>query len=103
MTTSTFADYKAAPEEGFDDRAPENVSPVVAWLASPEAGHISAKVFVTYGGVVELQTNIDPQVRLDLGERAWTVDDLIKRGDELIPTDRPAGVEPLRGAIGSLS
>ncbi|HEY3004156.1 MAG TPA: SDR family oxidoreductase [Kribbellaceae bacterium] len=103
MTTSTFADYKPAPAAGFDDRAPENVSPVVAWLASPEAGHISGKVFVTYGGVVELQTNIDPQVRLDLGDRAWTVDELIKQGDELFPPDRPTGVEPLRNAIGTVS
>jgi NAD(P)-dependent dehydrogenase (short-subunit alcohol dehydrogenase family) len=101
MTTATFSNYKAAPADGFDDRAPENVSPVVAWLASPAAGHISAKVFVTYGGIVELQTNVSPQITLDNGAASWTVEELIRRGGELIPAGRAPGVEPLRSGIGT--
>jgi 3-oxoacyl-[acyl-carrier protein] reductase len=39
----------AAPEDGFDLMNPENVGPLVGYLASPEAGHISGEVFVVWG------------------------------------------------------
>ena len=58
MTTSSLG-YPGVEEGTFDNRAPENISPVVAWLASPAAGHISAKVFACYGGEVDLQTPIE--------------------------------------------
>ena len=34
MTERTFADTMAAPADGFDAMAPENVSPLVVWLGS---------------------------------------------------------------------
>jgi len=39
----------AKPEEGFDMFAPENVSPLVAYLASPRAERVSGYVMVVYG------------------------------------------------------
>lgn len=45
MTTGSFSGFRQAVDGEFDDRAPENIRPVVAWLASPEAGHISGNVF----------------------------------------------------------
>jgi NAD(P)-dependent dehydrogenase (short-subunit alcohol dehydrogenase family) len=42
----------AAPEEGFDVFNPENVAPLVGYLASPEAGHISGEVMVVWGGEI---------------------------------------------------
>ena len=39
----------AKPPEGFDVFAPENVAPLVSYLASPDAGHISGEVFVVWG------------------------------------------------------
>ena len=52
---------------------------MVAWLASPAAAHISAKVFACYGGDVDLQTPIEVETHLSMGERAWTVADLVER------------------------
>src|SRR3954449_8738171 len=66
MTTSSFTGYPQEIREGFDNRAPENISPVVAWLAGPDAGHISAKTFACYGGVVDLQTAIECDVSLSV-------------------------------------
>jgi len=51
-----------APEEGFDAFNPENVAPLVGYLASPEAGHIAGEVFVVWGGRV----NIVQRPRLDV-------------------------------------
>jgi 3-oxoacyl-[acyl-carrier protein] reductase len=50
MTAELFA----PPEEGFDIFHPENVAPLVGYLASPEAGHISGEVMVVWGSQVEV-------------------------------------------------
>lgn len=48
MTEGIF--YSAeVPEDRFDDKAPENVSPLVAWLASP-ACDVSGRMFECSGG-----------------------------------------------------
>ncbi len=52
----------AKPEDGFDIFSPENVAPLVGYLASPEAGKISGEVFVVWGGRV----NIVQKPRLDV-------------------------------------
>jgi 3-oxoacyl-[acyl-carrier protein] reductase len=43
-----------APEEGFDMFDPANVAPLVGYLCSPEAGHISGEVMVVWGGRVSI-------------------------------------------------
>jgi NAD(P)-dependent dehydrogenase (short-subunit alcohol dehydrogenase family) len=100
MTTGSFDGYPEAVEGVFDNRAPENISPVVAWLASPQAGHISAKVFACYAGELDLQTPIELEANISNGERAWTVEDLAARADELFKNDRTPGVTPMRSGIG---
>ncbi len=42
----------AAPEEGFDAFNPANVAPLVGYLASEQAGHISGEVLVVWGGEI---------------------------------------------------
>jgi 3-oxoacyl-[acyl-carrier protein] reductase len=37
------------PEEGFDTFHPDNVSPLVGWLASPDAANVSGNVFIVWG------------------------------------------------------
>src|SRR5690606_19341661 len=44
----------AAPAEGFDVFNPANVAPMVGYLASPEAAHISGEAFVVWGGRVTI-------------------------------------------------
>lgn len=53
MTTAVpeMAERMAAPEDGsFDHFAPENVSVLVAFLASPESAGVTGKVFESEGG-----------------------------------------------------
>ncbi|MFG1922127.1 SDR family oxidoreductase [Cryptosporangium sp. NPDC048952] len=50
MTEGPFAATMAAPESGFDRMDPANVSPVVAWLASVDAGDVTGRVVEIEGG-----------------------------------------------------
>ncbi|MET9325334.1 SDR family oxidoreductase [Tsukamurella sp. NPDC003166] len=54
MTETTFADDMAAPEDGFDAMAPENVSPLVVWLGSTESADVTGRVFEVEGGKVSV-------------------------------------------------
>jgi 3-oxoacyl-[acyl-carrier protein] reductase len=40
------------PEQGLDPLAPEHVSPLVGYLASPAAERVNGQVFVVHGGMV---------------------------------------------------
>ena len=55
--------------------APENVSPLVAVLASREAGNISGQVFVVYGGVVDVYAAPKVDRRFETAGR-WVAEDL---------------------------
>lgn len=50
MTEEVFAEMMRPPEEGFDAMHPANVSPLVAWLASPESREVTGRVFEIAGG-----------------------------------------------------
>ena len=55
MTEQVFAETMAAPEAGaFDAMAPENVSPFVAWLASPDSAGITGRVFEVEAGKISV-------------------------------------------------
>jgi NAD(P)-dependent dehydrogenase (short-subunit alcohol dehydrogenase family) len=75
MTEVAFADAMKAPEQGFDAMAPENVSPLVAWLASVEARSVSGRVFDVQGGVVCVEDGWRPGPRVDRGAR-WDAREL---------------------------
>jgi 3-oxoacyl-[acyl-carrier protein] reductase len=76
MTESTLGGMFAKPEDGFDVFAPENVAPLVGYLASPAADRISGQVFIIYGGMVSVLAA--PQVAQTFEtEAAWTVDGLV--------------------------
>ena len=54
MTEELFPDHMRRPAEGFDAMAPENVSPVVVWLASPASRGVTGRVFEVMGGQLGL-------------------------------------------------
>jgi NAD(P)-dependent dehydrogenase (short-subunit alcohol dehydrogenase family) len=54
MTEQVFADMMKKPDSGFDAMAPENVSPLVAWLASPESRDVTGCVFEVSGGKISV-------------------------------------------------
>jgi len=78
MTDSGFtAELFRAPEDGFDVFHPENVAPLVGYLASPEAGHISGEVMVVFGEQVDIvqRPRFGPSYR-NPGGGKWTLEDL---------------------------
>jgi 3-oxoacyl-[acyl-carrier protein] reductase len=63
------------PGAGFDTFAPENVSPLVGWLASPLAARVSGHVFVVWARDVTVVSRPTLEIRFQSEER-WTVDSL---------------------------
>ena len=63
------------PEEGFDNFAPENSSPLFCYLASPRAERISGYVFIVWGKQVTIVGRPHHQTTFDATE-SWTVDNL---------------------------
>ncbi|MFI7165172.1 MULTISPECIES: SDR family oxidoreductase [Rhodococcus] len=47
-----MAESMAAPEEGFDAMAAENISPLVVWLGSAESKDVTGRVFEVEGGKI---------------------------------------------------
>jgi 3-oxoacyl-[acyl-carrier protein] reductase len=70
-----LADMFAAPEEGFDEYAPTNVSPLVGWLASPEASAVSGFVFVVFGKKITMVNRPDLSDSFETPE-AWNLESL---------------------------
>ncbi|MFD3839216.1 SDR family oxidoreductase [Streptomyces sp. NPDC058642] len=71
MTEHTFADSMAAPGEGFDAMAPENVSPLVVWLGSAASTGVSGRVFEVEGGRITVMEGWRAGPSVDKEER-WT-------------------------------
>jgi NAD(P)-dependent dehydrogenase (short-subunit alcohol dehydrogenase family) len=91
MTQSALGEL--APKPGtFDTWAPENVAPVVAWLASDGAGAVSGQIFVVWGGAVHLIGGFQPVAALRR-DSAWTATELLENQDQLF-AGRSSGIAP---------
>jgi len=58
-----------------DERSPDNVAPIVAYLASEQSGWITGRVIHSSGYEIALYNNPQPVSRL-IGTGPWDVDDL---------------------------
>jgi NAD(P)-dependent dehydrogenase (short-subunit alcohol dehydrogenase family) len=88
-TVAGAAEFMTGPEW-----EPENISPVVAFLASDAAADVSGQVFVVFGTRVHLMEGFTLANTLDRGEGRWTAEELIARKDELF-AGRRSKVPPM--------
>jgi NAD(P)-dependent dehydrogenase (short-subunit alcohol dehydrogenase family) len=95
MTEATFAETMAQPEDGFDAMAPENVAPLVVWLASPESAEVTGRVFEVEAGVVSVADGWRHGPSVDKGAR-WEPAELGPVVAELLAKAAPP--EPVYGA-----
>ena len=75
MTEAAFAEAMKAPESGFDAMAPENVSPLVAWLASAQSRAVTGRVFDVSGGVIAVEDGWRPGAKVERDAR-WDAREL---------------------------
>jgi NAD(P)-dependent dehydrogenase (short-subunit alcohol dehydrogenase family) len=91
MTEQAFAETMAAPAEGFDAMAPENVSPLVVWLGSSESAHVTGRVFEVEGGRVSVADGwqhgpeVDKGARWEPGELGPVVTNLLAKATPPAP------------------
>lgn len=91
MTEATFAETMAAPEDGFDAMAPENISPLVVWLGSEEAGDVTGRMFEVDGGRVCVVHGWRRGPEVDKGER-WSPEEMGGVVRKLVADDHPTPV-----------
>ncbi|MET8762672.1 SDR family oxidoreductase [Lentzea sp. NPDC004782] len=91
MTEATFAETMAAPDDGFDAMAPENISPLVVWLGSAEAADVTGQVFEVDGGRVCLVEGWRRGREIDKGAR-WEPAELGPVVRELVADHHPVPV-----------
>lgn len=85
MITNTFGDqFMAAPDDEatFDQFAPENVAPLVAFLASDASAHISGNAFIVYGGTVILEKPWESAGQIEKDGR-WEPAELVGQIDKV--------------------
>lgn len=90
--TENLGDNGSVSDQERDARGPHWVSPIVAWLASPESKHVTGRVFEASGGILGIAEGwhrgpfIKPEERhLDPANLGAVVNDLLASAAEPTP------------------
>ncbi|UVE17425.1 SDR family oxidoreductase [Pseudomonas sp. LS44] len=92
MTTAVeaMATRMARPEDGsFDYWAPENVSSLLAWLASADAARVTGRVFESEGGRISIADGWRSTAGIDKGAR-WLPAEVGEAMQALLAAEVPA-------------
>ena len=81
MTETVLVGLEAKEGE-FDEWDPDNIAPVVAWLAGDDAQDVSGQVFVVFANRLHLMDGWELFSTIET-EGRWTIGDLAERKDEL--------------------
>ena len=85
-----MAERMAKPEDGsFDHFAPENVSNLLAWLASPAGGEVSGRIFEAEGGRICICDGWRTTEGVDRGA-AWAPAEVGEAMKQLLASEVPA-------------
>ena len=74
MTDSIPVDRQRSRSASDDERSPDNVAPIVAYLASERSGWITGRVIHSMGYEISLYSNPEPIVRI-IGTGPWNDED----------------------------
>ena len=85
LATPGLGERINAPEEGFDRWDPANVSPFVAYLATPDCT-ITGECFMVSGGKVQRAQSWSPAEVIEKDDR-WTIAELAAKATSLIPSE----------------
>ena len=86
----SMAEMMKKPEDGsFDYWAPENVSTLLAWIASSESAHVTGRCFESEGGKISIADGWRSTKGLDKGDQ-WKPSELKEAVDKLIAEEVPA-------------
>ncbi|MEV0279074.1 3-oxoacyl-ACP reductase [Streptomyces sp. NPDC050610] len=80
MTEDVFAGFEVPGDGDLDALAPEHVSPLVGYLASPAAERVNGQVFVVHGGMVAVLERPKVAAKFDTGKDRFSAAEL----DELL-------------------
>jgi NAD(P)-dependent dehydrogenase (short-subunit alcohol dehydrogenase family) len=97
-TVAGAGDFMTAKEGEFDRFAPENVSAVVAWLASDLSSGVTGQVVKVMGGHVQLLRGWRP-VTESTADTPWTID-MIDAESKVLFAKSDTGVPPFMPNIG---
>jgi NAD(P)-dependent dehydrogenase (short-subunit alcohol dehydrogenase family) len=75
MTDSVPTDRRRSRPVSEDERSPDNIAPIVAYLASERSGWINGRIIHSAGYEVTLYNNPEPVVRI-IGSGPWEADAL---------------------------
>jgi NAD(P)-dependent dehydrogenase (short-subunit alcohol dehydrogenase family) len=81
MTQSVPTDRRRARTQSEDERSPDNVAPIVAYLASPESGWLTGRVIHSMGYQIALYNNPEPISRI-VGTGPWDPDSLAQQVEQ---------------------
>ncbi|MFD7861792.1 3-oxoacyl-ACP reductase [Streptomyces sp. NPDC059783] len=80
MTEDVFAGFEVPQDGRLDALAPEHVSPLVGYLASPAAARVNGQLLVVHGGMVAVVERPRVAAQFDAAKDTFSFDEL----DELL-------------------
>jgi NAD(P)-dependent dehydrogenase (short-subunit alcohol dehydrogenase family) len=87
--TENLRGARPGPQPGeFDERAPENVAPLVVWLGSPESRGVTGQVFLVGGGRIGVARGWQRGPMMDKGAR-WDPEELSEIVRSLLAQAQP--------------